>query len=101
MQSSTAWRPIARVFLPFAAAQYATGVVLEHWSTEDGYRSVVAYQVAFGLNVALQIAALAWFALPWLQSVTLRIASIPSITPTGAFDAVEAGIFCGQADDEW
>ncbi|MCK1356291.1 MFS transporter [Bradyrhizobium sp. CW7] len=84
-------------------AQYATGVVLEQWSTEDGYRSVVAYQVAFGLNVALQVAALAWFALPRLQSVILRIASIPSIMPTGAFDAVEAGIFYEQADDdaEW
>lgn len=84
-------------------AQYATGVVLEQWPTEDGHRSIVAYQVAFGLNVALQIAALAWFALPWLQSLTLRIAHIPSIMPIGAFDVVEAGIFCEQTDDdaEW
>ncbi|WP_050386506.1 MFS transporter [Bradyrhizobium pachyrhizi] len=84
-------------------AQYATGVVLEQWSTEDGHRSIVAYQVAFGLNVALQIAALAWFALPWLQSFTSRMASIPSIMPAGAFDAVEAGIFCEQTGDdaEW
>lgn len=84
-------------------AQYATGVVLEQWSTEDGHRSIMAYQVAFGLNVALQIAALAWFALPWLQSFTSRMASIPSIMPAGAFDAVEAGIFCEQTGDdaEW
>ncbi|UWU70605.1 nitrate/nitrite transporter [Bradyrhizobium sp. NC92] len=84
-------------------AQYATGVVLEQWSINDGHRSIVAYQVAFGLNVALQIASLAWFALPWLQSVTLPMASIPSIMPIVPFDAVEAGIFCEQTDDhtEW
>jgi hypothetical protein len=84
-------------------AQYATGVVLEQWSTEDGHRSIAAYQVAFGLNVALQIAALAWFALPWLQSVTVPMASVPSIMPIGALDTVEAGIFCEQTDDdaEW
>lgn len=84
-------------------AQYATGVVLEQWSINDGHRSIVAYQVAFGLNVVLQIASLAWFALPWLQCVTLPMASIPSIMPIVAFDAVEAGIFCEQTDNdtEW
>ncbi|MET3840366.1 MFS transporter [Bradyrhizobium sp. OAE829] len=84
-------------------AQYATGVVLEQWSTNNGHRAIVAYQVAFGLNVTLQVAALAWFALPWLQSFTLPMASAPSIMPISAFDAVEAAIFCEQTDDdaEW
>jgi len=80
-------------------AQYATGLILAEWST-DGHRSAVAYRVAFGLNVALQIAALAWFALPWLKSSTFPMASIPSIMPIGAFEAVEAGIFCEQTDDD-
>ncbi|KWV49271.1 arabinose ABC transporter permease [Bradyrhizobium macuxiense] len=78
-------------------AQYATGAILEQWPTEDGHRSLVAYQVAFGLNVALQIAALIWFALPWLQSFTSRMGSIPSTMPVSASEAVEPGIFCEQA----
>ncbi|AMA56251.1 MFS transporter [Bradyrhizobium sp. CCGE-LA001] len=88
-------------------AQYATGLILEQWPTEDGHRSVVAYQVAFGLNVVIQVSALIWFALPWLKfSISRRRAragSIPSIMPLSAFDAVEAGIFCEQSDDdaEW
>lgn len=84
-------------------AQYGTGVVLQQWSIDDGHRSIAAYQVAFGLNVALQIAAMAWFALPGLESFTVPMVSIPSIMPIGAFDPVEAGIFCEQADDdaEW
>nr|QDF37469.1 hypothetical protein FJN17_07740 [Bradyrhizobium symbiodeficiens] len=32
--------------------QHAAGLVPEQWPTEDGRRSVVAYQVAFGLDVA-------------------------------------------------
>ncbi|PIT00834.1 arabinose ABC transporter permease [Bradyrhizobium nitroreducens] len=50
-------------------AQYATGLILEQWSANDGHRPVQAYQVAFAVNVALQIAALVWFALPWRRSV--------------------------------
>ncbi|RXH42115.1 MFS transporter [Bradyrhizobium zhanjiangense] len=49
-------------------AQYATGLILEQWSANDGHRPLQAYQVAFGLNVALQIAALVWFALPRRRS---------------------------------
>lgn len=56
-------------------AQYATGVILEQWSANDGQRSVQAYQVAFSLNVALQIAALVWFALPWRRGVTSWMSS--------------------------
>ncbi|MCP3394947.1 MFS transporter [Bradyrhizobium sp. CCGB12] len=84
-------------------AQYATGLILEQWPTEDGHRSVVAYQVAFGLNVLIQVWALVWFAVPWLKSSTSRIGSIPSIIPVSAFDAIGASIFCEQIDDdaEW
>ncbi|WFU75432.1 MFS transporter [Bradyrhizobium sp. CB2312] len=71
------------------SAQYATGLILEQWSTEDGHRSVLAYQVAFGLNVAVQIAAFVWFALPWLRSFTWWMASIPLFTPICVSDVVE------------
>lgn len=56
-------------------AQYATGLILEQWSTGDGHKPILAYQVAFGLNVVLQIAALGWFALPWFRYVTRWIGS--------------------------
>jgi hypothetical protein len=45
-------------------AQYVTGLILEQWSSEDGHRSILAYHVPFGLNVAVRMAALVWFALP-------------------------------------
>jgi MFS family permease len=44
--------------------QYATGVVLQHWMPEAGHYPEIAYQVAFALNLSLQIAALVWFMFP-------------------------------------
>ncbi|CCD98041.1 MFS transporter [Bradyrhizobium sp. STM 3809] len=44
-------------------AQYGTGLLVAHWAQQDGHYPAVAYQVAFGVNVALQTAALAWFAI--------------------------------------
>jgi hypothetical protein len=70
-------------------AQYATGLILEQWSTEDGHRSILAYQIAFGLNVAVQIAAFIWFALPWVRSFAWWIGSITLFKPVSVSDAVE------------
>jgi MFS family permease len=47
------------------AVQYTTGVVLQHWAPEAGHYPEIAYQTAFALNLALQIVAWIWFALPW------------------------------------
>jgi hypothetical protein len=69
-------------------AQYGTGLILEQWSKEDGHTSILAYQVAFGLNVAVQIAALFWFALPWLRYFVGRIGSSTLFTPVVS-DVVE------------
>ena len=44
--------------------QYATGVVLQHWTPQAGHYPEIAYQTAFGLNIVLQILAWVWFALP-------------------------------------
>jgi type IV secretory pathway TrbF-like protein/predicted MFS family arabinose efflux permease len=41
--------------------QYATGAILAQWPRHDGHYPAIAYQVAFSLNLAVQIAALAWF----------------------------------------
>jgi MFS family permease len=46
--------------------QYGIGLVVGQWPPQDGHYPVAAYQAAFGLSVALQTAALAWFAMPWI-----------------------------------
>ncbi|MGY4629903.1 MFS transporter [Bradyrhizobium sp. USDA 4486] len=67
-------------------AQFGTGLILEQWSANGGHRPVQAYQVAFGLNVALQIAALLWFALPWGGYLASRMRSTPFLAPADVFD---------------
>lgn len=89
-------------------AQYGTGLILEQWPTEDGHRPILSYQVAFGLNVAVQIAALVWFALPWLRTFTW-MGSIPLFTSVSVSDVVEPVISYEQTvvlmpadiDAEW
>jgi type IV secretory pathway TrbF-like protein/predicted MFS family arabinose efflux permease len=54
--------------------QCATGLVVEQWPSQDGHYPAIAYQVAFGINVAFQIAALAWFELPRLRPLWSRVA---------------------------
>ncbi|VIO70905.1 putative sulfoacetate transporter SauU [Bradyrhizobium ivorense] len=90
-------------------AQYATGLILEQWSANDGHRPVQAYQVAFGLNVALQIATLLWFALPWFRSFASWVGSISLEMSASAFEPVESvGLYENSAillppddDAEW
>jgi sugar phosphate permease len=48
--------------------QYGIGLVVGQWPSQDGHYPVVAYQAAFGLCVALQAAALVWFAVPWIRT---------------------------------
>jgi MFS family permease len=90
-------------------AQYGTGLILEQWSKEDGHTSILAYQVAFGLNVAVQIAAFVWFALPWLRSFTWWMGAIPFFASVSVSDAAEPVISYEQTvvllpadvDAEW
>lgn len=44
------------------AIQWLTGVLVGHWS--KGGHEMVAYQMAFSINVALQVLALTWFLWP-------------------------------------
>jgi hypothetical protein len=48
--------------------QYGIGLIVNQWVPHDGRYPVDAYQAAFGLSLALQAVALAWFAVPWLRS---------------------------------
>ena len=47
------------------AVQYGTGIVLQHWTPQDGHYPEIAYQTAFALSLVVQIVAWIWFALPW------------------------------------
>jgi type IV secretory pathway TrbF-like protein/sugar phosphate permease len=48
--------------------QYATGLILGQWTSQAGHYPVIAYQFAFGLILAMQIVALAWFELPRVRT---------------------------------
>jgi MFS family permease len=50
------------------ASQYATGLILQQWPQREGHYPEIAYQTAFGIGIAIQIAALIWFAVPWLRT---------------------------------
>jgi MFS family permease len=51
------------------AVQYGIGLIVGQWSSQDGHYPLIAYQLAFGLSVAFQVAALLWFAVPWLRTL--------------------------------
>ncbi len=82
---------------------------MQQWPLVDGHRTVLAYQVAFGVNVAVQITAFVWFALPWLGSFGRWMGSIPLFLPARVSDEVETFIPYEQllvvmpadADAEW
>lgn len=84
-------------------AQYATGLILEQWSPGSSHKPVLAYQVAFGLNVILQIAAMAWFALPWLHHFGRWIGSFDAsdvIEPVCLYEQAILQVFADD-DAEW
>lgn len=54
--------------------QCATGLVLDQWPSQDGHYPSIAYQVAFGVNVALQAVALVWFELDRLKRFASNLA---------------------------
>lgn len=70
--------------------QYGTGVILEQWPLQDGHYPLAAYQVAFGVNVLMQLAALAWFAVPGLRGRHKKDRALVSRRPPGGWSLVEA-----------
>jgi MFS family permease len=50
------------------AVQYATGVVLQHWTPQAGHYPEFAYQTAFAINLALQVAAWIWYMFPRVRT---------------------------------
>jgi predicted MFS family arabinose efflux permease len=54
-------------FLWAFAVEYGVGAIIGRWEPQDGHYPAAAYQFAFGLSLALQSAALAWSAVPWIR----------------------------------
>ena len=71
--------------------QYGVGLIVSHWAPQDGHYPVAAYQAAFGVSLALQAAALAWFAVPWLGMLARKLhGSFAPSDEEAAFVAVTA-----------
>jgi MFS family permease len=69
------------------ATQYGIGLILEQWPRQDGHYPVIAYQTAFGLNVAVQVLALAWFIAPLLHA---RVRALTRALTLRAMEAVSS-----------
>jgi predicted MFS family arabinose efflux permease len=78
------------------AAQHGIGLILELWSPQDGHYPLIAYQTAFGLNVAVQVLALTWFIAPsirsFIRSLGLRAIGVISSTLGHDRDLIETMI---------
>jgi MFS family permease len=48
--------------------QELVGIVIDHWSIEGTRHPMIAYQVAFGVVLAFQLAAWIWFMWPRTQA---------------------------------
>jgi MFS family permease len=48
------------------------GIILEHWPVEGTHHPMIAYQVAFGIDLALQFVAWIWFMWPRDQMAAIR-----------------------------
>jgi type IV secretory pathway TrbF-like protein/sugar phosphate permease len=89
------------------ALQYAIGLILEQWTPHNGRYPAIAYQIAFGVNVALQLAALAWFGRHQIRSFLKLAAKLPGQSPAWSCNTLQlrapyrqaAGIWADRLDD--
>lgn len=72
--------------------QYGTALILEQWPAKDGHYPTIAYQIAFSINLVLQLAALAWFITPWLKELNWN-----SQIPSSASRRTQAGQFSSRS----
>lgn len=77
--------------------QYGTGLILERWPLDAGHHPLIAYQTAFGLNVLLQLAALAWFAVPWFRSRKGKKRTSAILQPACGWSSAHAAIPASEA----
>jgi len=50
--------------------QELIGIVIDHWSIEGSHHPMIAYQIAFGVVLAFQLAAWIWFMWPRTQGAS-------------------------------
>ncbi len=82
--------------------QYGIGLVVGQWPSQDGHYPVVAYQAAFGLCVALQAAALVWFAVPWIRTLGRNVFGEPSGSLAGSGGSyIDGPILEAGAGGDW
>ena len=74
------------------AVQYGIGLIINQWVPHDGHYPTVAYQVAFGLIVALQMVALMWFAIPGIRRASGNIWLLFAL-PSAEHDSPGESIF--------
>jgi len=48
------------------------GIIIERWPVEGTHHPMIAYQVAFGIDLALQLVAWIWFMWPRAQTDAIR-----------------------------
>jgi hypothetical protein len=84
--------------------QYGIGLTVNQWMPQDGHYPINAYQVAFGLSLALQAVALLWFAVPWLR-MFVRYLYLSCASPVGHAELVrtivEESVFEPAQGSEW
>jgi hypothetical protein len=82
--------------------QYGIGLVVEQWPSQDGHYPVAAYQTAYGLSLALQAAALVWFAMPWIRTFGRNAFGEPpgSAAGSGGF-SIDGPILEACAGTDW
>ena len=69
------------------AVQYGIGLIVDQWTPQDGHYPLAAYRAAFGLSLALQAAAMVWFAMPWIRTFGRNAFSEPSGSLAGSSDS--------------
>ncbi|WP_245448857.1 MFS transporter [Bradyrhizobium ottawaense] len=69
--------------------QYGTGLILEQWPLQAGHYPLIAYQIAFGVNVLLQLATLVCFAVPWFGGLKGRVGPLVARQGTGRWSSDE------------
>ena len=81
--------------------QYGIGLVVGQWPSQDGHYPVVAYQAAFGLSLALQTAALVWFAMPWIRTFCRNVFGESPGSAVGSGTSIDCPIFEACAGADW
>jgi MFS family permease len=73
------------------ALQCLTGFVIQAWAKEHGHYPEVAYQVAFAINLLLEVIALFWFSLPQLRSLA-ALGALPYSVASASESVIRFGM---------